>query len=48
MPHVFLPQKRLLGTKKKRILNGVSVYFNPGELIAIMGPSGIIGPIFAT
>ena len=24
----------------KQILNNVSVYFNPGELVAIMGPSG--------
>ena len=28
------------GAKTKRILNGISAYFNPGELIAIMGPSG--------
>lgn len=25
---------------RKQILNNVSVYFNPGELVAIMGPSG--------
>ena len=24
----------------KRILKGISAYFNPGELIAVMGPSG--------
>lgn len=27
-------------TKKKKILSGISAYFNPMELIAIMGPSG--------
>ena len=26
--------------KRKKILKDVSVYFNPGELVAIMGPSG--------
>ena len=26
--------------KVKMILKGVSLYFNPGQLIAIMGPSG--------
>ena len=26
--------------KRKQILKDVSVYFNPGELVAIMGPSG--------
>ena len=26
--------------KRKQILKNVSVYFNPGELVAIMGPSG--------
>ncbi len=25
----------------KTILNGITTYFNPGELVAIMGPSGI-------
>ena len=25
---------------KKEILKGISLYFNPGEMIAIMGPSG--------
>ena len=33
-------QKSFLGTKTKKILNGISAYFNPSELIAIMGPSG--------
>ena len=27
--------------KYKVILKGISLYFNPGQLIAIMGPSGI-------
>ena len=26
--------------KKKQIINGISACFNPGQLIAIMGPSG--------
>ena len=26
--------------EQKRILKGISLYFNPGELIGIMGPSG--------
>ena len=26
--------------KKKQIINGISTCFNPGQLIAIMGPSG--------
>lgn len=26
--------------REKKILDNVSVYFNPGELVAIMGPSG--------
>ena len=26
--------------RKKEIIKGVSTYFNPGELVAIMGPSG--------
>ena len=30
-----------LAAKTKRILNGISAYFNPGELIAILGPSGM-------
>ena len=25
---------------EKEILKGISLYFNPGEMIAIMGPSG--------
>ena len=28
------------GQNQKPILNNVSVYFNPGELVAILGPSG--------
>ena len=32
--------KRVVRTKRKKILKGISVYFNPGELIGIMGPSG--------
>jgi len=35
---VFVPIQALV--KKKKILNGISAYFNPNELIAIMGPSG--------
>lgn len=31
-------QKHL--NKKKEIISGVSAYFNPGELVAVMGPSG--------
>jgi len=27
--------------KTKMILKGISLYFNPGQLIAIMGPSGM-------
>ena len=26
--------------KVKKILKGISLYFNPGQLVAIMGPSG--------
>ena len=26
--------------KEKEILKGISVYFNPGEMVGIMGPSG--------
>lgn len=26
--------------KEKEIIRGVSAYFNPGELVAILGPSG--------
>ena len=26
----------------KKILDGISAYFNPSELIAIMGPSGTV------
>ena len=38
----FLPpiQGTVFGIKRKRILKGISAYFNPKELIAIMGPSG--------
>ena len=25
---------------EKKILNGISIYFNPGQLTGIMGPSG--------
>ena len=28
------------GQNQKQILKNVSVYFNPGELVAILGPSG--------
>ena len=27
-------------SKKKEIIRGISAYFNPGEMIAVMGPSG--------
>ena len=27
--------------KTKTILKGISLYFNPGQLVAIMGPSGM-------
>ena len=34
-------QKKLIfGYREKKILKGISVYFNPGEMIAVMGPSG--------
>ena len=32
--------KTIFRTKRKKILKGLSVYFNPGEMIGIMGPSG--------
>ena len=35
-------QHSILKTKKKNILNGISIYFNPGELNAIMGVSGTL------
>ena len=38
MLHII--QELLLRTHKKKILKGISAYFNPNELIAIMGPSG--------
>jgi len=31
--------------KVKKILKGISLYFNPGQLVAIMGPSGTIVPV---
>ena len=32
----------------KEILKGISLYFNPGELIGIMGPSGTyVGDVIA-
>ena len=34
--------KKVFKTKRKKILKGLSVYFNPGEMIGIMGPSGKI------
>ena len=37
---IDVTQKLNLVTKRKNILNGISAYFNPRELIAIMGPSG--------
>ena len=35
-------QKWFLSKQKKKILNGISAYFNPGEMVAIMGPSGLM------
>ena len=40
--HALLFQKSAFRAKTKKILDGISAYFNPSELIAIMGPSGII------
>ena len=37
----FLKKKLSKPDKKKEILKGISAYFNPGEMVAIMGPSGI-------
>lgn len=34
--------KKVFRTKRKKILKGISVYFNPGEMVGIMGPSGKI------
>lgn len=28
-------------SNKKEIIRGISAYFNPGELVAVMGPSGM-------
>ena len=33
-------KKMSFNGKTKKILSGISAYFNPGELVAIMGPSG--------
>lgn len=33
-------EDRFCGKIHKTILKGVTAYFNPGELVAIMGPSG--------
>ena len=38
----ILKKKFSKSNKKKEILKGISAYFNPGEMVAIMGPSGII------
>ena len=36
------PAKRMkIEEKTKTILKGISLYFNPGQLVAIMGPSGM-------
>ena len=34
--------------KVKTILKGISLYFNPGQLVAIMGPSGALQLYIAT
>ena len=34
--------KSLKQSNRKEILKGITTYFNPGELVAIMGPSGIL------
>lgn len=39
------PGKEGVG-KKKDILRGISAYFNPGEMVAIMGPSGTLLLVF--
>ena len=36
----WFKSRKKSASRKKQILNGVSSYFNPGELVAIMGPSG--------
>ena len=34
-------KKKKIEEKTKTILKGISLYFNPGQLVAIMGPSGM-------
>ena len=36
------PEKIKNVEKTKTILKGISLYFNPGQLVAIMGPSGTV------
>lgn len=38
--HHLHPYESHQKERKKTILNGITTYFNPGELVAIMGPSG--------